>query len=131
MTELIAAELAKVIRDLLRIAKVAMPPKTFGEDPRVTAATAVLESLEGRSSARVPNVTSRPPQLDIARLAQRRAVEESAAGIAFMMDLPWDLVEAMTAMPDIPADPSDAMEYIARDWLTSQGTLPSGPASSN
>jgi len=103
------------MRDLLRIAKVAMPPKVFGEDPRVTTATAVLETLEGRTLGRTPNVTSRPPKLDVARLAQRRAVEESAAGITFTMELPLDLVEAMTALPDIPADLSDAMGYIARD----------------
>ena len=131
MTEFSRAELAKVMRDLLRIAKVAMPPKVFGEDPRVTSAMAVIESLEGRAPSRLPNVTSLHPRLDITRLTQRRAVEESATGIAFVMELPWDLVEAMITMPDIPADPSAAMEYIARDWLVSQGALSTGPARSN
>ncbi len=118
------AELAKVIRDLLRIAKVAMPAKVFGEDPRVTYATALLSRLEyPASSARPPNVTSQPPRIDVAALAQRRAVEESASGISFVAELPWDLVGAMTAVEKLPADPSDAVNFIVRDWLTSIGKL--------
>lgn len=121
-------ETAKIIRDLLRIAKVAMPPKLFGEDPRVTRAIALLASLEtGLFPSRAPNVSSRPPGFDVTVLAAKRAVEESAAGISFVVDLPWDIAAALTNSDDplLPLDPADAVTHATRTWLASGGHLPS------
>lgn len=89
-------EIAPIIRDLLRIAKVAIPPKIYAEDPRVTRATALLKSIEtGRSPSRTPNVASRPSTLDVMAMVLQRPVEESFVGISFVADLPWDVVEAL------------------------------------
>jgi len=123
-------ETAKVIRDLLRIAKVAMPPKLYAEDPRVIVATAALSELEaGVSPARPPNLTSRPPKFDPLALSRTRPIEQSAAGISFLTDLPWDLVSAMTAAQGdvLPLDPSDAVAYVLWDWLTGHGYLDPAP----
>lgn len=57
---------------------------------------APLKSIEmGRSPSRTPNVASRPPTLDVMAMTLRRQVEESFAGISFVVDLPWDVVEAL------------------------------------
>src|SRR3569832_1683656 len=88
-------EIAKTIRDLLVIAKVAMPPNLFAQDPRVIVAMAVLKELDGSSVTRPPNITSRPPQFAVAALAQHRPVEGSSTGISFLCDLPWDLVTGL------------------------------------
>lgn len=129
---------AKIVRDLLVIAKVAMPPKLYAEDPRVTRATALLKSLEaGLSSSRTPNLASRPPASDVTAMAVRRPVEESRDGISFVVDLPWDLVEALGKALEVdamPLDPSDALTFIARDWFTAHGytgLLPGADEASN
>ena len=110
---------ALVVRELLTIAKVAMPPKLFGQDPRVSRGIALMKELEaGLSSSRPPQVTSRPPKLDIAVLASRRAVAETGKGISFVTDLPWDLVEALAEAEGLPLDPAEAVSFIVRDWLT-------------
>ena len=122
-----ASETARVIRDLLVIAKVAMPPKLFGEDPRVTRAIALLALLVPSSpGSRVPNASPRPAGFELAVLASRRVVEESKDGVAFIAELRWDLLEALrraVTLVDIPLDPSDQVSFIAREWLTANGLL--------
>ena len=124
------AELARVLRDLLVIAKVAMPPKLFGEDVRVTRAVSLIKTLEtGGTSARPPNAVGRPPKLDVSVLASKRAVAENGRGISFVTELPWDLVEGLVAAAeDLPLDPEEATAFIVREWLTANGYLPLVPA---
>lgn len=103
-----------------------MPPKLYAEDPRVKRASALLKSLEtGLSPSRTPNAASRPPSFDIIGMTLQRPVEQHQSGISFLTDLPWDVVAAMNAelaTTDLfPLDPSDALNYIARDWLTGHG----------
>lgn len=126
MSEATPGETAKVIRDLLVVAKVAMPPSLYAQDPRVAAATTMLRSLEqGISAHRPPNSSDRPPDFDVAALALSRPVEESKYGISFVVDLSWDLVEAsaqaLAADTSYPLDPGDAVDYVLRDWFTSHG----------
>jgi hypothetical protein len=127
MIQITQNETAKIIRDLLQIAKVAMPGKLYDEDPRVATAAALLGQWEtGVSPARAPNVTSRPPNFDITALAQTRAVEQSASGIAFLVELPWDIVRGLTTSQGdlVPHDPSEAVNFIMRDWLAGRNYLP-------
>ena len=115
-------DLRAIITDLLRIAKVAMPPKLFAEDPRIIRAFEALAELDGPgSSVRVPNVPASPA----ARLAEFRAVEESRDGLSFITDLPWDLVDALSEAQKtvLPGDPSAAVNLVIREWLTSAGFL--------
>jgi hypothetical protein len=119
-------ETAKIIRDLLRIAKVAMPGHLYDEDPRVLVARAALRELETNSSTgRPPNVTSRSPALDVAKLAPNRSVEMSSTGISFVFDVPWDLVDALhDAQADFAwLDTSETVGFALRDWLTGHGYL--------
>ena len=124
------AELASVLRDLLVIAKVAMPPKLFSEDVRVTRALSLIKTLEtGETSARPPNAVGRPPKLDISVLGSKRAVAESGRGISYVTELPWNLVEGLIdAAEDLPLDPAEATAFIVREWLTANGHLPLVPA---
>lgn len=48
--EVDASEAAQAIRDLLAIAKVAMPDDLYAADPRIIKAEALLARLEGRLS---------------------------------------------------------------------------------
>ncbi len=110
----------KVIRDLLVVAKVAMPPRLYAQDPRLAAASSMLRSLEqGISAHRPPNSSDRPPDFDVTALALSRPVEESKYGISYVVDLSWDLVEAsaqaLAADANYPLDP-------AMRWTTSCAT---------
>ena len=132
MAEISKAETAKVIRDLLRIAKVAMPGNLNDEDPRVRIARATLMELESSSSpARPPSTTSRTPGLDVSRLPPNVAVEISATGMSFVFELPWDLVDglhdAQAAFSRL--DTPETVVFALRDWLTAHGYLaaPSDP----
>lgn len=134
MSDATPGEIVKVLRDLLVVAKVAMPPGLYPQDPRIAAGTALLKSMEqGASSFRTPNTSVRPPTFDVTALALSRPVEESKFGISFVVDVPWDLVEAsgraLSADRAYPLDPGDAVEYVLRDWFTSHGygqLLPAG-----
>lgn len=89
-------EAAKIIRDLLRIAKVAMPGHLPDEDPRVLVVRAAPQELEASSSTgRSLHTTSRARALDVARLVPKQPVEMSSTGISFVLDVPRDLVDAL------------------------------------
>jgi hypothetical protein len=118
------SELSKIIADLLRIAKVAMPPKLYAEDPRVVLASALLGEINATApTARAPTVPRpagfRTSTLDV------RPVEQSASGLSCVIDLPGDLAEAVAkAQGDgLPLPWSDAMNVMARDWLTTNRYL--------
>lgn len=126
MTESTPGELAKVIRDLLVVAKIAMPPNLYAQDPRIATAAALLKRIEqGISPSRPPNTSGKPAGFDVTALAKSRAVEESTEGISFVVDMPWDLVEAswraMTEDRSYPLDPNDAVNFVLRDWFTAHG----------
>ena len=126
MNEATPGELAKVLRDLLVVAKIATPPSLYAQDPRISSAAMLLKRMEhGTSQARVPNSSSKPPGFDVTALAVARAVEESKDGISFVVDMSWDLVEAswraMTADQAYPLDPNEAVNYVMRDWFTAHG----------
>ena len=118
------SEQAKVVTDLLRIARVAMPPDLFEQDIRVRRALEMLAELEGPgNSIRVPN---HPPRSHAQRLAELRPVEESSDRLSFVTDLEWDLVLAVTEAQHtvLPLDPSAAINFIVRQWCVSAGFLP-------
>ena len=112
------SEQAKVVTDLLRIARVAMPPDLFEQDIRVRRAL----DMPG-NSIRVPN---HPPRSHAQRLAELRPVEESSDRLSFVTDLEWDLVLAVTEAQHtvLPLDPSAAINFIVRQWCVSAGFLP-------
>jgi hypothetical protein len=119
-------EAAKIIRDLLRIAKAAKPGQLYDEDPGVLVARAALEELETAASpARPPNLTSRAPALDVTRLAPSRPVEMSSIGVSFVLEIPWPLVDALhDAQADFARlDAAETVQFALRDWLTGHGYL--------
>lgn len=126
MAEISKAETAKIIRGLLRIAKVAMPGNLYDQDPRVLIARAALNELEDSAfPARPPSTTSRMPALDVSELTPNVAVEMSATGMSFVLNLPWDLIEALH---DAQAafsrlDTPETVVFALRDWLTAHGYL--------
>lgn len=127
MVEIAANDLAKIIRDLLRIAKVAMPDDLYWRDPRVLAAAAALRGLEaGVSPDRPPNVASRFATIDPARLSQKTAVELSTRGVAFVVTLPWEVVGGLIAEADdlLPFDIADAAPAALRAWLSDRNARP-------
>ena len=76
------AEVVRVVRDLMVIAKVEMPPGLFAGGPRLMRARALLELAERTlPGQRPPNVTRRPLDLDLHVLASKRAVEELAGSL--------------------------------------------------
>ncbi|MBL8597370.1 MAG: hypothetical protein JNL14_06495 [Devosia sp.] len=83
MIESTPGEVGKVLRDLLVVAKIAMPPKLYSQDPRIAAASSLLKRIEqGASPSRPPNIASRPPSFDASAVAGCRASEESKDGIS-------------------------------------------------
>jgi hypothetical protein len=116
----------KIIRDLLRIAKVAMPGRLYDEDPRVLVARAALREMEESGApARPPNLTSRSPTVNLSTLPPDRAVEMSARGASFVIELPWDIVDALHDAQNAleRLDPAETVGFALRDWLTGQGYL--------
>lgn len=106
-----------------------MPQDLYEQDPRVLAAVAAVRKLEQAVSAsRPPNVTSRLPS-DLAALGGKTPVEISGEGIAFVLSLPWDIVDGVTAAHDdiLPFDVADAARFILRDWLVGHGEMAAAP----
>lgn len=118
-------EIASIVEDLLRIAKVAMPPDLFLEDPRVKKARALLVSLGRPSSpARPPNVgTDARLEEPIGQIPDARPVN------AAQMVLEWDLVDAVLEAREhgLPAEDNAALNFIVREWLTANGYLEASP----
>jgi hypothetical protein len=116
--------LKKLIGDLLDIAKVAMPPKLFAQDPRVKKAKAYLVALgEPPEQARVPNTGPDPLEEILGEILDLRAVTGSK------MVLEWDLVDGILAARSqgLSANDSEALNFIVREWLTANGYLPLAP----
>lgn len=125
------AEQAKAIANLLRIARVAMPPDLFEQDIRVRRGLELLKQLEGPgNSVRVPN---HPPKSHAQRLAELRPVEESSDRLSFVTDLRWDLVLAVSEAQQsvLPLDPSAAINLIVEEWCINAGFLKPAPDESH
>ena len=45
-----------------------------------------------------------------------------------MTDLPWTLAEGPVNAENLPLDPSEAVTFIVREWLTAHCDLPLAPA---
>lgn len=122
-------DIAKIVGDLVTIAKVAMPPNLFLEDPRVKKAKALLVSL-GRpsSSARPPNIgTDADLEALVGPIVDIRPVD------ATQMVLDWDLVDAVLEAREhgLPPDDNETLNFIIREWLTTNGYLDPGPEESS
>jgi hypothetical protein len=115
---------ARIVEDLIRIAKVAMPPKLFDEDPRVKKAQALLVSL-GRPSppGRAPNTGPDELEAILGAIVDIRPVDAST------IVLDWDLVEGILRARDhgLPTDDSAPLNTIVRDWLIGHGYLDPPP----
>jgi hypothetical protein len=112
--------LAKLIGDLLDIAKVAMPPKLYAEDPRVKRASAYLVALGRKPDEhRVPNTGPDPLEEILGEIADLRAIN----GTEMVLD--WDLVDGILAaqVHGLSTNNSEALNFIVREWLTANGYL--------
>lgn len=71
-------------------------------------------------------MTSRGPSLDVTKLTSSQAVEMSSVGISFVLEVPWDLVDALhDAQADFARlDTPETISFALRDWLTGHGYLP-------
>ena len=107
-----------------------MPGDLYDQDPRVRIALTALRQLESTGSAgRPPNVTGRPPALDVAAMAPGRPIEMSSTGASFVLDVPWDMLEALGtaaehfARLDVPETIQFALRgLVDRSGLPSPGT---------
>jgi len=110
-----------------------MPRDLYDQDPRVLVAIAALREMEGSPSpARPPSLTSRAPTVDAATVALRSPVELSSSSASFVLELPWDIVDALH---DAQAafsrlDTPETVLFALRDWLTGQGYLAPAPDAS-
>ena len=121
-------ELAAMIRDLVRIAKVAMPPDLFEQDPRIKKANAYLVALGD------PSPLARPPNAGRSFLAALLPELEDLRPVnASKLVLDWDLVDPILAAREhgLSEDDSKALNYIVRDWLIAHGYLVPTPDETN
>ncbi|MGN6057443.1 MAG: hypothetical protein ACTHOI_02520 [Sphingomicrobium sp.] len=111
--------LASMIRDLLTIARVAMPPDLFAIDPRVKRGQSYLVALGPFQSARPPNTDDDQLKALLGDILDLRPVDASK------MVLDWDLVDAVLAARDhgLSLDDNEALNFIVRDWLVEHGYL--------
>lgn len=118
-------DIAKIVEDLITIAKVAMPPNLFLEDPRIKKGKALLVSLGRPSSpARPPNIgTDAELEALVGPILDLRPVD------ATQMVLDWDLVDAVLEARGhgLPPDDNGTLNFIVREWLTANGYLDPGP----
>ncbi|MEQ1901601.1 MAG: hypothetical protein ABL866_12810 [Devosia sp.] len=139
------SEIQLLIRGLLDIAKVAMPPELFSTDPRVATAEAFLRSSPAPLS-RVPSISLGAPHGEIAEVigggyldlgaadptdpASREVLVAIDAVTGAKIELGWDLVEALgrAQKEGLDANPSVAINHIVREWLTAAGFLALVPA---
>ena len=118
-------DIARIVDDLITIAKVAMPQNLFLEDPRIKKGKALLVSLGGPSSpTRPPNVGA-DSELEalVGPIVNIRPVD------ATQMVLDWDLVDAVLEAREHGLAPDDngTLNFIVREWLTTNGYLDPGP----
>lgn len=119
-------DLAKIVGDLLTIAKVAMPGHLHANDRRVRAAQELITSL-GASQHRVPALlrvdAEQVPFLGSADPADPVARQVAAALDAISTPDPEITagLDAFLAESFAPATRAAAIDHILRDWLTGHG----------
>jgi len=117
-------EIASVVRDLLTIAKVAMPDDLDALDPRIGRALDTLSMLTS------DDIGSLGPTEDVATAMLADPDGPEALGVLAALDeatLPASDItsglDAFMASGEAPASPSAAITGILRDWLGSRGYL--------
>ncbi|MEQ1933813.1 MAG: hypothetical protein ABL962_08040 [Fimbriimonadaceae bacterium] len=118
--------IAVIIEDLMTIAKVAMPPDLFEQDPRIKKAKALLVGLGREGPVGRPPNTGLDDELEklIGPIVDLGPVDASA------MVLEWDLVDGvLEAREDglVPPDDNALLNSIVRDWLMTHGYLKPSP----
>lgn len=128
MAKLTNYDLAKIVGDLLTIAKVAMPKHLHADDRRLRAAQELLTSL-GASQHRVPAMlrvaAERTPFLGSADPADPVA-RQVAAALDAMPQRHAEIEAGLDAYQKelgAPKDRLEAIDHILRDWLTGHGYL--------
>lgn len=109
--DLLSSPIVSALRDLLRIAKVAMPDNLYAIDPRIQKATELLANLE------------RVEALDQSTPLQMAALDSLPSG-------DWDVSAALDNFmleTDAPATRPQAINLILRDWLVGHGYLEPTP----
>lgn len=120
-------ELARLIRDLLRIAQVAMPPKLYAQDRRIQAAYVMLDNLNASqhrppaqvdlSAEELPADRHRAPdQMVLDVLSKLDSVPAPDPQVAAALDL-------FLSEEGAPAMRHQAIEHILRDWFVGHGYI--------
>ncbi len=121
-------EISRVVRDLLRIAEVAMPPKLYEQDPRVQAAYAMLDRL---------NASQHRPPAQVEVTAENAATDrQGEAPDQMVLDVMAKLDALSAPDPEValaldkfmseggaPALRHQAIEHILRDWFLGHGYI--------
>ena len=122
-------DLAVVIRDLLAIAKVAMPDYLFEIDPRVRAGQNLLNDLNG-TQHRPPSVLKPSSEPAMPYVGEADPDDPLTARIRAALDAQpapdmevAAALDAFLAGPDAPATRPAAIEHILRDWLIGHGYI--------
>jgi len=128
MAKLTNYDLAKIVGDLLIVAKVAMPEHLHADDRRLHAAQELLTSL-GASQHRAPALL-RVDAEQTAFLGSADPADPVARQVAAALDAissPDPEVaaglDAYLAEPIAPTTKAAAIDHILRDWLTGHGYL--------
>lgn len=117
--KLTSYDIGKVIRDLLRIAEVAMPSHLIRNDPRIRA---------GRDLLKAMNFTQdRPPVVPfIGEADPADPMTEHIAGLLGIRPPDPAIERALSefmAGQGVGMDRSAALDHILRDWLVGHGYL--------
>jgi hypothetical protein len=128
MAKLTNYDLAKIVGDLLTVAKVAMPEHLHADDRRVRAAQELLTSL-GAGQHRVPAQLrvddEQMPFLGLADSADP-VVRQVVAALDAMPERDAEIEAGLDAFQnelEAPTDRAEAIDHILRDWLTGHGYL--------
>lgn len=123
-------DFARVLGDLLKVVKVAMPPELFAVDPRIIRARKLLAELSEISSGRPPS-TIRSSAGELVELAF------SDVPLDLLTAEPepqWDItlgIDRFMASGLAPVDRREAVEQIIREWLSANGYLQLPPEETN
>lgn len=124
------SEVARVLGDLLKVVKVAMPPEFFAVDPRVIRARELLARLSQVSESRPPSVI-RSSADALVELAFSDTPLEMLQGEP---EPTWDVtlgIDRFMASREAPGKRSDAVVLMLREWLTANGYLELPPEEPN
>ena len=115
-------DFGRVLGDLLKVVKVAMPPELFSVDPRIVRARKLLAELSEISRSRPPSTikSSAGELLDL-------AFSDVPLDLLTAEPKPqWDItlgLDRFMASGSAPVDRREAVELIVREWLIANGYL--------